>query len=140
MNNAPDNLSDIYDMPEKPKRDQKVKESSTSALGEGMDQSRRMGGIVLIAIGVVFLAQQLFGIALSGNWWAIFIFAPAITLLYSGYSAYSKGHVWTAQARGQISAGTMVMIVAVLALFGRWDLWPLFLIAGGALALFGFNR
>lgn len=96
-----------------------------------------VGGVVLLVIGVVFLLQN-FGVPLLfGNWWAIFIFIPAVIMLTHAAQAYRAGQ--RSAAAGSATVGLMITIVAVTLLFdlsfGRT--WPLFLIVGGIALLLG---
>jgi len=65
-------------------------------------------GIVLIGIGLIFLAQNYLGQEIH-NWWALFILIPVFFTLERGYASLRAGR--NAEALGQ--------------------LWPIFLIIGG---------
>ena len=65
-------------------------------------------GIVLIGIGLIFLAQNYLGQEIR-NWWALFILIPVFFTLERGYASLRGGR--NAEALGQ--------------------LWPIFLIIGG---------
>jgi len=91
-------------------------------------------GLLLVFVGAVLFLQQL-GILGGGfNWWAIFIFLPAISALNAAWSAYQRsGGVLTAAVRSSLGGGLVVLTVALLFLFDldwyRW--WPLMLIMPG---------
>jgi len=91
-------------------------------------------GLLLVFVGAVLFLQQL-GILGGGfNWWAIFIFLPAISALNAAWSAYQRSDgVLTAAVRSSLGGGLVVLTVALLFLFdmdwSRW--WPLMLIMPG---------
>ena len=97
-----------------------------------------VGGIVLIAIGLIFLATNLVDFQLN-NWWALFIFIPAISNFSSAYSNYKSNGRLEKSGRGSITGGLILSLIAFTFLFS-WDwavIWPLFLIIGGVGALLG---
>ncbi|MCB9419864.1 MAG: hypothetical protein H6667_08670 [Ardenticatenaceae bacterium] len=94
-------------------------------------------GIILIAIGVIFLFTNLTGFHLD-NWWALFIMIPAVKNFGSAWNSYQRHGRFTKSARGSITGGLILTLVASAFLFGLdWGLvWPFFLIIGGVAALF----
>lgn len=97
-----------------------------------------IAGVVLIAIGVVFLFANLTDFRLD-NWWALFILIPAVANFGKAWQAYQEtGHL-DRHARGSITGGLILTLIASAFLFSLdWGLiWPLFLIIGGLAALFG---
>ena len=96
------------------------------------------GGLIMIAVGVVFLVMQYSDIRFD-NWWALFILIPALL-------AWSKAaSLWKAAGRmnqGVIStlAGSLIpLFIASIFLF-NWDwgrIWPGFIILAGINALAG---
>ncbi len=95
-------------------------------------------GVVLIAIGVIFLLSNTTGFYLN-NWWALFIFIPAISNFNTAYRSYQRHGRLTKGARGSVTGGLILSLVASAFLF-NWDwgfIWPVFLIIGGLSVLVG---
>lgn len=92
-------------------------------------------GIVLILLGVVFLAQNYLNVDLH-NWWALFILIPAffaleraVYLMQAGQGAAAVGPL--------VGVGVLVLLTAIFLFdlpFGQ--LWPLLLILAGVGLLF----
>lgn len=103
---------------------------------EHMYWSRAAMGLVVIAVGVVFLLQN-FGISLPfmrlHNWWALFILLGAVPSL--GYALQRYRTVGKADGRvlhSLLSATAVVMVALFFLLELSWGLWwPLFVIYGG---------
>ena len=123
------------DLPEKPKRGE-----SSNFLDN--PNSRIVGAVVLIGLGVVFLLQQNNIIGLNFAWWSFFVIIPGLGLLLSGITTYSRTGYLTSQARTQITGGTMATLVGAIFLFNLdWGrVWPVFLIVPGVFMLLGLNR
>src|SRR6266550_1869361 len=87
-------------------------------------------GIVLIGLGLIFLAQEYFGYQLR-NWWALFILIPAFFTLERGYASVTAGR--STEAVGQIIGALVLVALTLIFLldlpFGQ--LWPIFLIIAG---------
>ncbi len=94
-------------------------------------------GIILIAIGVIFLFTNLTNFYLN-NWWALFILIPAIKNFGSAWGSYQRHGRFTKSARGSLTGGLILSLIASAFLFNLdWGLiWPIFLIIGGISALF----
>lgn len=94
-------------------------------------------GIILIAIGVIFLFTNLTGFHLD-NWWALFILIPAVKNFGSAWGSYQRNGRFTKAARGSLTGGMILSLIASAFLFDLdWGLiWPIFLIIGGISALF----
>ena len=94
-------------------------------------------GVILIAIGVIFLFTNLTGFSLN-NWWALFILIPAVKNFGSAWGSYQRHGRLTKSARGSLTGGFILSLIASAFLFDLdWGLiWPLFLIIGGISALF----
>jgi hypothetical protein len=139
-------------IPDKPPEDNQ----SRSDFGDWRDERRRwreerraargggpswgvpwVGGAVLIALGIVFLLQNL-GLFYLNNWWALFILIPAFGAFASAWRIYQAagGHL-VAPARGSLFGGLVFTLIALIFLFGlNWGLlWPIILILIGAGAL-----
>jgi hypothetical protein len=94
-------------------------------------------GVILIAIGVIFLFTNLTGFHLH-NWWALFIMIPAVKNFGSAWGSYQRHGRFTKSARGSVTGGMILSLIASAFLFNLdWGLvWPFFLIIGGVAALF----
>ena len=96
-----------------------------------------VGGAILIALGMVFLAQNL-GLATLDNWWALFILIPAVGSLGTAWNIYqhNDGQL-TPAARGSLITGLVLVAIAAAFLFNLnlGLLWPLLLILAGLAAL-----
>jgi len=98
-----------------------------------------MVGLVLIAIGGLFLLHNAGILPTFTNWWALFLLLPGVGTLSAALGAYQRngGH-WTAEVTGPFLGGLLFLGLTALFLFDLnygW-LWPLFLIAAGLLLLF----
>lgn len=90
-------------------------------------------GLILIILGLVFLADNYFSIDFFNNWWALFILIPAYTNLSRAWHRYRVAGRWTGDARGSLIGGLILTLVAFIFLFElSWTLfWPLILIIMG---------
>jgi putative Mn2+ efflux pump MntP len=97
-----------------------------------------VGGVILIAIGLIFLVTNLGGFRLD-NWWALFILIPAISNFGSAWGNYQANGRFTKSGRGSITGGLILSLIAFTFLFNwSWSvIWPVFLIIGGISALLG---
>jgi hypothetical protein len=103
------------------------------------DNGAWIGGVVLIALGVIFLAQNL-GAPLPQNWWAVFILIPAIASFGSAWRTYQRNdRQVTGAVRGGIVGGCILTVLAAALFFGfDWGkYWPVILILLGITALAG---
>jgi cobalamin synthase len=119
------------------------KEKRTARSGDIMEQpvTRITGAVVLIGLGIFFLLSQSGVLSLQGNWWAIFIALPALSMLYTAYKRYQQdGHV-SAEVMNGLSGAIIVGLVAILAAINQWQLLlPLILIVIGVFVFFGGRR
>jgi cell wall-active antibiotic response 4TMS protein YvqF len=91
-------------------------------------------GLILIALGGVFLLQNAGLPVLVGNWWALFILIPAIAAFAAAWSLYQQnGHV-TPPIIGLITGGLVPLTVALIFLFNIdfGSAWPVLLVVLGA--------
>jgi len=99
----------------------------------------RVGGTILIVLGVLLLANNL-GFFLPHNWWAVFLLIPAAGSFGSAWSMYKRnGRQVTAGVRGAIVGG-LILVVLAAAFFFEFDwgkYWPVILILLGIAALGG---
>lgn len=121
------------------KEAEKADEDYTETFDEKTDHHRPnwLPGVVLIAIGVIFLFTNLTGFSLD-NWWALFILIPAVSNFGNAWRKYQRHGRLTRGARGSITGGLILTLIASAFLFDLdWGLiWPVFLIIGGISALF----
>jgi hypothetical protein len=94
------------------------------------------GGLILIGLGTVFLLSQLTGWYIQ-NWWALFIFIPALFQLNEAWQGYRKNGRLNHNIRGSLFGGLLLSMVGAFFLFSiSWNLfWPLVLILAGIGAL-----
>ena len=98
---------------------------------------RRRGGIgwglILVAIGVIFLLQNLGALSQHFNWWAIFILAPAVSALSGAWYAFRRSKRFDSTVRSALGGGLIILTVALMFMFdldwSQW--WPLMLIVPG---------
>jgi hypothetical protein len=98
-----------------------------------------VGALVLIAIGVIFLLQNM-GYHLPGNWWALFLFIPAAYTLAGAWRSYrAAGGEVTMAVIGPLLGGLVLLALGLVFLFDLdvdWGLvMPIVLILLGAGAL-----
>lgn len=91
-------------------------------------------GIILIVVGALIYLQAA-NIYTLNNWWALFIFLPAVGAFLSAWRAYraSEGK-FTRRVRGSAIAGLGFTAVAVVFLLGlNWTVFgPILLVLAGA--------
>lgn len=106
--------------------------------GHGHTSDSNWFGWVLILVGGIFLFTNVTGFHLD-NWWALFILIPAISNFGTAWSKYQRHGRLTGSARGALTGGLILTLVASAFLFNLdWGLiWPIFLIIGGLSALLG---
>jgi hypothetical protein len=94
-------------------------------------------GILLIALGVILLLQQL-KIPFLANWWALFILIPAFWAYVAAWDNYQENHRLTRRVAGSLTIAILLTVLALIFLFNLAGgfLWPALLIVGG-LALLG---
>jgi hypothetical protein len=97
-----------------------------------------IGGLVLIAIGVLYLLHDYGVLPTLTNWWVLFLLLPGIGTLSAAIGAYRRnGGQWTMEVTGPFIGGLLFLGMTAVFLFDLdygW-LWPLFLIAAGLLLL-----
>ena len=95
-------------------------------------------GIVLVILGIVFLARNYLSFNILDNWWALFILIPAVGSFVNAWNVYQKsGKRITPAVRGPLVGGLILTLVAGAFLFDlNWGLiWPVILIIVGIGAL-----
>jgi drug/metabolite transporter (DMT)-like permease len=98
-----------------------------------------IAGVVLILLGLAFLAERGGYIALTGNWWALLIYIAAVASFANVWRSYRARGSWGAQATGSLVWGLVFAVVASIFIFNlAWDVWwPVILVAVGAGILAG---
>ena len=107
--------------------------------GDGRGPGAWIAAAILIAVGVVFLFQNM-GYELPGNWWALFLLIPAIGAFATAWRSYERnGRRYTSAMNGSLIAGVVLLAIAAVFLFDldvNWGLiWPVILIMLGVAAL-----
>ena len=95
-----------------------------------------MPGLALIAVGLLFLLNNLFGWHID-NWWALFILIPAGGALGYAFQVVRTTGRFGLEARGSLIGGIAILFVAAAFLF-QWNwgaIWPFFLVLAGLAAL-----
>lgn len=94
------------------------------------------GGVILIAVGIVFLLTTVFDVTLH-NWWALFILIPGCCKLIGAGQRYGHDGRFSHQVRSDLTWGLILILVASTFIFGlNWGaIWPIFLIIFGIGAL-----
>ena len=118
-------------------KDAEQAEAQTAATGKGDDSNTSWAfGLVLIAVGALFLLSNFTGFRLN-NWWALFILIPAFGSLGNFWRVSRSHGRLSSAARGSLIGAMILFFVAAIFLFGwNWGtVWPFFLIIGGLGAL-----
>lgn len=99
-----------------------------------------LGGLILIALGIIFLLQNT-GLFYLQNWWALFILIPAIGSFGAAYAVYrNNGNRLNAAVRGSVLGGIVFTLISGAFLFGvNFSIfWPVLLILAGVGLLLNF--
>jgi hypothetical protein len=91
-------------------------------------------GLVLIAVGAVFLLQNAGLPVLLGNWWALFILIPAIGAFAAAWTLYRQDGHFTPRVVGLVTGGLVPLTIALILLFNFnfGSAWPVLLVVLGA--------
>ena len=108
----------------------------SGANGDARGPGALIGAEILIAVGVVFLLQNL-GYSIPGNWWALFILIPAAFAFAGAWRAYvANGRKFGPGVTGSLITGLVLIALTLVFLFDfdvNWDIvWPVVLIVIGA--------
>ena len=114
-------------------KEKEKQESEARTHRPGKSSRSWLPGLILIVLGVIFLADNYFPFRFFDNWWALFILIPAYTNLSRARRRYRATGRWSAGARGSLISGLILTLVAFIFLFElSWSLfWPLILIIVG---------
>ena len=90
-------------------------------------------GVILILLGTVFFMQNAGYLALTGNWWALFIYLGAFASFANAWRSYRAKGEFGSTATGSLTWGLVLTVVASIFLFDLvWDTWwPAILVAVG---------
>jgi Na+/pantothenate symporter len=96
--------------------------------------SNWIAGVVLIVLGVAFLAERAGYFVLTENWWALFIYLAAVACFANVWRAYRAAGRFGPSATGSLIWGLVLTVVATILFFNlSWDTWwPAILIVIGA--------
>lgn len=96
-------------------------------------KNRLFWPFILIAVGLIFLIQNLSPVPVHLNWWAAFIYFPVVASIAAGINAFQKSGKFDAAVRNSLGSAIVVGTVATMLLLDvRWSQWwPLMLIAPG---------
>jgi hypothetical protein len=101
--------------------------------GERRDNSSWIVGVVLIALGGLFLLGNVLDVSFVTNWWAVFILIPALYNLNRAWQSYRRHGRLTSGGRSSLVGGLLILTVALIFLFNLdWGIvWPVFIIIIG---------
>ncbi len=92
-----------------------------------------LGGLTLLAVGLVFMAVNLLGMRQLENWWSGFILLPG--LLFLGVGRTMWGRSGRTALLPRLSTGLGLVITTVAAMFAlnlSWNVWwPLMIVVPG---------
>ncbi|MBT3190582.1 MAG: hypothetical protein HN736_08085 [Anaerolineae bacterium] len=100
------------------------------------NESGMIGGLVMIAVGVIFLVMQYSDFRLH-NWWALFILIPVALTWNRAIRLSIEAGELKEETTEAISGSLFLLFVALIFLF-NWDwgqVWPGFIIIAGINAL-----
>ncbi len=114
--------------------DKLKEEERRTVVAEPEDKSSGLFfGLILIGLGIFFLARNFFGFAMFDNWWALFILIPAAGSFSRAWSQYRATGSWRGAAGRSLTGGLLITAIALNFLFdldiGRY--WPVLLIILG---------
>ena len=115
------------------KDDEQANGTDEEAGRKERDNSNWIMGVVLIALGGLFLLGNLLPGSFMTNWWAVFILIPALYSLNRAWQAYRSHGRLTAGGRSSLIGGLLILTVALIFLLGLdWGVvWPIFIIIIG---------
>lgn len=88
-----------------------------------------LGGLALIAVGVMYLLQDLIGF--SFNLWSLLLLGVGGWLVMTGYQAYqAHGNTWDTVTRNRMIAGALIGAFGLIGMFD-FNLWGLLLMGTG---------
>lgn len=113
-------------------------EEKAGAAGHEADEEKRENsnwivGAVLIAVGGLFLLNNVLDVSFVTNWWAVFILIPALYNLNRAWQSYRRHGRLTSGGRSALVGGLLILTVAMIFLLNLdWGaIWPVFIIIVG---------
>ena len=99
----------------------------------GMRGGAPIGGLIILVIGAVLLAQNM-GYHLPQHWWAALLLIPAGGALVSAARFWRVDNRFSSRVIAALTGGIVFLFVACSIFFGmNWSfLWPVLLILVGA--------
>lgn len=80
-------------------------------------QLRVLGGLLLVALGVVFLLREAGVLADDSNWWVIFIALPGLALIWVGITHYLETRALDGTSTGGVVVGLLLLILSAIFVF-----------------------
>lgn len=116
------------------KREEQEKIHGDRKNGARSEGPGRLAGLVLVILGLYFLAENYFHLTLFTNWWALLILIPAAANLTRARRGYRARGTWRGSAGRALTSGLLLTAVALIFLFGLdfGTYWPVLLIIFGA--------
>lgn len=115
---------------------EKLKENEQRAVPTEREErgSDSLFALILIGLGLYFLARNFFGFELFDNWWALFILIPAFAGYSRAWSQYKAAGRWSGAAARSLTGAILLTAVAGFFLLGLdfGLFWPVLLIILGA--------
>ncbi len=115
-------------------KDEEQAKTIEDASGEAkQDGGSWIIGVVLIALGGLFLLSNVLSVSFVTNWWAVFILIPALYNLNRAWQSYRQNGRLTAGGRSALVGGLLILTVALIFLLNLdWGVvWPVFIIIIG---------
>ena len=93
---------------------------------------RWVPGLILIALGAIFLVNNLTGFEIH-NWWALFILIPAFSAFARGWERYRQAGTIDRHVRQSVLGGLILTALVAIFLFDLNWMWfgPVLLILFG---------
>lgn len=115
------------------KEEEKAKSAGESNDRGQQDKGNWIIGVVLIALGGLFLLSNVLPGTYLTNWWAVFILIPALFNLNRAWQSYRRHGRLTRGGRSALVGGLLILTVALIFLLGLdWGVvWPVFIIIAG---------
>jgi len=112
--------------------DNEIEKEKEDARSSGRGQSV-FWGFALIAVGAILILQRTGLMGPNFNWWAMFIFIPAIGALSTAWHIFTKKRRITGGVRSSFGSFVVLGTLATILLLGlNWRIWwPLMVIAPG---------